>query len=68
MKTPFAWAWACAVLVAASVVAQAETDSRQELRHEYEAALSAHDSKDYAAFLTHSLRVAELAPRSARAL
>jgi sugar lactone lactonase YvrE len=68
MKKSGAGAWACAVLVAAGVGAWAETDNRQELRREYEAALSAHERKDNAAFLAHSRRVAELAPHSARAL
>jgi len=39
-----------------------------ELRRVYEQAQAAHSAKDYAAFLTHSRRVAELAPRSTRAL
>jgi sugar lactone lactonase YvrE len=60
--------WTCVVLVATGVGAWAETDNRQELRREYEAALAAHERKDNAAFLAHSRRVAELAPRSTRAL
>jgi len=49
-------------------LAGAQPDGRQELRHAHEAALAAHEQKDYPAFLAHSRRVVELAPRSTRAL
>src|SRR5512134_2596423 len=52
-------------LLAATAAAQGPNP---ELRQAHERAQAAHRAKDYPAFLTHSLRVAELAPRSMRAL
>jgi sugar lactone lactonase YvrE len=46
----------------------AQTPERAALRQEYEAAVAAHARKDYPEFLARSRKVAELAPRSSRAL
>jgi len=57
----------CAFLLSHSLPAVAE-GSREELRRAYEQAGAAHKAKDYDAFLVHARRVAELAPRSVRAI
>jgi sugar lactone lactonase YvrE len=59
---------AALTLVAMAVCVRAEPEGQQELRRAHEAALAAHEQKDYPAFLAHSRRVVELAPRSTRAL
>jgi sugar lactone lactonase YvrE len=58
---------ACAALLAAAVAVSPQ-DGRDELRRLYEQSQAAHRAKDHTAFLAHSRRVAELAPRSTRAL
>jgi streptogramin lyase len=55
-------------LLLGAAVAAAPADDRAALRQAQEQARAAYDKKDYAAFLAHSRRSADLAPRSTRAL
>jgi sugar lactone lactonase YvrE len=54
--------------LAASTSFAIDQATRDEIRREREAARAAHEKKDYEAFRTHSVRIAELAPRSVGAL
>ena len=60
-------AWGASLLVGLGALLAAQ-EGRQELRREYGEAVAAHERKDTAAFLAHSRRVAQLAPRSTLAL
>jgi sugar lactone lactonase YvrE len=65
MRRTLAWV----ALALAAAAARGETqDAREEIARVRELALAAHGRKDYDAFLAHSRRLAELAPRSMRAL
>ncbi len=58
----------CVALVASVLGAASARDAREEIRLERGRAAEAHEKKDYAAFLAHSQRLVELAPRSIGAL
>jgi hypothetical protein len=55
-------------LAATVLPAASAQDAREEILRERQLARAAHQAKDYAAFLAHSRRLQELAPRSATAL
>jgi sugar lactone lactonase YvrE len=62
-----ALAWLALALAAAATGGEAQ-NARDEIARVRELALAAHGRKEYDAFLAHSARLAELAPRSIRAL